>query len=256
MSLNSLLYANPLNLNCATLNVTGVASGNVKVAPIITSSSVFIPNMYVNRSKYCDNANVGNVAGAVITGSTITANSNNVIARGLWDTSGASSVSTYAGAAPTTGQVLTATSATTATWQSPGGSAVLQNATVTLNAAALANLQTVPITVVPAPGVGKIVIPLSTYSQYVYSTTPYTGNAELGLYYTGTFVEIGGTPIYPDQYNSITNLNYLAILSGGSPFTGTDLTNTALQLQNTSLYPILGGGGTVQLDVQYMTIAL
>lgn len=52
---------------------------------------------------------------------TFTHNSNNIIARELWVNSGATSVSVYAAAPPTVGQVLTATSATTATWQTPSG---------------------------------------------------------------------------------------------------------------------------------------
>jgi hypothetical protein len=57
----------------------------------------------------------------VITNKTLTDPSNNLIARALFVGSGVSSVSTYAAAAPTVGQVLTATSASTATWQTPSG---------------------------------------------------------------------------------------------------------------------------------------
>lgn len=57
-----------------------------------------------------------------LTNKTMTSNTNNLIARALWIGSGAGSVSTYAATAPTSGQVLTATSATTATWQTPGSS--------------------------------------------------------------------------------------------------------------------------------------
>ena len=48
---------------------------------------------------------------------TLTDASNNVLARGLWNGSGAASVSVYAATAPTTGQALIATSPTVATWQ-------------------------------------------------------------------------------------------------------------------------------------------
>lgn len=57
----------------------------------------------------------GNVA--TLTGKTITDAASNIIARELWVGSGSSSVSIYGATAPTTGQVLRATSATTATWQ-------------------------------------------------------------------------------------------------------------------------------------------
>ena len=325
MSLNSLLYPNPLNLNCATLNVTGIASGNVKVAPIVTSSTVFIPNMYVNRSKYCDNANVGNVAGAVITGSTITAASNNVIARGLWDSSGGGSVSTYAGSAPTTGQVLTATSASTATWQAvsvPSGATItnatitnptitsanitaasdnviaralwdgsgtgsvstyaatapttgqvltatsgttatwqtpavlsgvtVQNATVTLSAAQIATLDTIPVTVVAAPGAGKIVIPVSTYTAYTYLTSAYTTVSDLQLISNGAFLarmmQASALSGSSSSY-ALSSLN-----NGGSASNITTFVNQALIASLGA--PISGGLGSIQIDLQYITITV
>jgi len=54
-----------------------------------------------------------------LTNKTVTDNSNNVVSRGLWAGSGATTVSVYAATAPSTGQTLTATSSTTATWQTP-----------------------------------------------------------------------------------------------------------------------------------------
>ena len=55
--------------------------------------------------------------GQALTNKTITHPSNNVISRELWVNSGFGAVSTYASAVPTSGQVLQATSGTTATWQ-------------------------------------------------------------------------------------------------------------------------------------------
>ncbi len=62
---------------------------------------------------------VGTTDAQTLTNKTMTSNTNNLIARELWVNSGAASVSTYAAAVPTTGQVLTATAGTTATWQTP-----------------------------------------------------------------------------------------------------------------------------------------
>lgn len=62
---------------------------------------------------------VGRATVDTLTNKDLTSNTDNVIARALWVGSGASSVSTYAATAPTAGQVLTATSGTTATWQTP-----------------------------------------------------------------------------------------------------------------------------------------
>jgi hypothetical protein len=54
-----------------------------------------------------------------VTNKTLTSNTNNLIARGLWFGAGSASVSTYASNAPTAGQVLTATNSTTVGWQTP-----------------------------------------------------------------------------------------------------------------------------------------
>jgi len=60
---------------------------------------------------------VGRITTDTLTNKTMTTNTNNVIARSLWNTSGSGSVSTYASAAPVVGNMLVATSATNATWQ-------------------------------------------------------------------------------------------------------------------------------------------
>lgn len=62
---------------------------------------------------------VGTTDAQSLTSKTMTSNTNNVIARELWVGNGATSVSSYAAAAPISGQVLTATSSTLATWQTP-----------------------------------------------------------------------------------------------------------------------------------------
>lgn len=73
------------------------------------------------------NAPTGTILGSsdtqTITNKTATSNTNNLIARALWNDSGSNSVSTYAASDPTSGQVLTATGATTATWQTPSAGA-------------------------------------------------------------------------------------------------------------------------------------
>jgi hypothetical protein len=66
-----------------------------------------------------------------LTNKTVTDSTNNVTARGLWADSGTGSVSIYAATAPTTGQVLTATNSTTATWQSPAATGITTLNTLT-----------------------------------------------------------------------------------------------------------------------------
>jgi len=60
---------------------------------------------------------VGRATTDTLTNKTLTSNTNNLVARGLWYSSGAASISVYAASAPTTGQVLTIVDTNTATWQ-------------------------------------------------------------------------------------------------------------------------------------------
>ena len=60
-----------------------------------------------------------------LTNKTMTDNSNNLTSRGLFSDSGSNTVSVFASPNPTSGQVLTATSGTTATWQDVAGDVTL-----------------------------------------------------------------------------------------------------------------------------------
>jgi hypothetical protein len=73
----------------------------------------------VDTSKQAPSGNfVGTTDTQTLTNKTITDNTNDVTARSLFSNSGANTVSVFASANPTTGQVLTAVNGTTATWQS------------------------------------------------------------------------------------------------------------------------------------------
>jgi len=62
---------------------------------------------------------VGITASQSLINKTMDDNSNNIISRGLFTANSANVVSTYVAANPVSGQVLTATTSTTATWQTP-----------------------------------------------------------------------------------------------------------------------------------------
>lgn len=62
---------------------------------------------------------VGTTDSQALVNKTMTSSSNDITARALFTDSGVNSVSTYASSSPVLGQVLTATSASTATWQTP-----------------------------------------------------------------------------------------------------------------------------------------
>lgn len=251
MSVNTLLYPNSLALNCSTIDCSGVISGGNLVAPIITTSNVECLNLC---AQYCKSIKSGStIKNATLTGATITAASNNVIARALWDTSGSGSVSVYASSAPTTGQVLTATSPTLATWQTPGVS--VQNVTISLNTAQLATLNTVPVTILAAQGAGTLIIPLSYYVAYTYSTSPYSTGGTVSLKYTG-LSETGASVVMPGLGDGNTTSYYASSVSfvggGAVPYPSSPLTNLGLTLSSGSA--ITGGLGSYQIAFQYIVV--
>lgn len=120
---------------------------------------------------------------------TLTDNTNNLTARALWAGSGSTAVSTYAAAAPTAGYVLTATSATTATWQpsSGGGSA---KTTITL--------VSIPVYVILFMQWQKVAVFTWLNSEYsIYTTGKVVLNPQAGgtisvrLYNTTTATSLG-----------------------------------------------------------------
>lgn len=85
----------------AQFAMSGITTGNTRTVTMLDANGVMVLD----------------TPAQTLTNKTMTANTNNLLARGVWIGSGAGSVSTYAATAPTTGQALVATSATTATWQ-------------------------------------------------------------------------------------------------------------------------------------------
>jgi len=98
-----------------------ITTGAQTLAGVKTFSSAPIINSITNTGLLTlptiTDTLVGRITTDTLTNKTLTDNSNNVITRELWIGSGSGSVSCYAATAPTTGQALVATNATTCTWQ-------------------------------------------------------------------------------------------------------------------------------------------
>ncbi len=125
---------NDLDLNTVTVpyggtGLTTITSGNVMVGQGAAA---------VSATKTAPTGDfIGTTDTQTLTNKTMTDNSNDLTSRALFTGSGAGQVSTFAATAPTSGQVLTATSGTVATWQTPQvtltGSQTLTNKTITDN---------------------------------------------------------------------------------------------------------------------------
>jgi len=108
------------NTTAGAFAINGIARNHLitfktETTPLLNSYNVIIPSANTTL--------VGTDYAQTLTNKTMTDNSNNLIARGLWYGTGSGSVSTYAASAPTVGQVLTATSGSLATWQTPSAGA-------------------------------------------------------------------------------------------------------------------------------------
>lgn len=129
-----------------------------------TTRTLTVPN--ISCTLLCQNDT------STITNKTMTSNTNNVIARELWVGSGSGSVSTYAATAPTNGQILTATGATTATWQTPS-SAEIFSGVDTVGGVDISS--------------GWTDIPLDTEFKKTSNITHSASSAEVVINRTGTF---------------------------------------------------------------------
>lgn len=179
-------------------------------------------------------------------------------------------VNVSSSAPPTTGQVLTATGATTATWQTlPGSGAItyFQNK-VTLDASDFTTwTYTNPSIVIPAQGANTVIIVESVLFVYNYGTTPYTGGSPVDLQFaTGT------TPLkqcyqLPNFQNILLSASardaYYIDYSGSNDTSGggssdtTDIsyiTNTPIGIASGIVFA--SGDGTIDLYCTYAVIKL
>lgn len=68
----------------------------------------------------------------------------------------------------------------------------IESVTVTLSDADIATIQTVPITIIPAPSGSSVIVPVHATLQYWYGGTPFTFDAELALRYDDGFSGVLG----------------------------------------------------------------
>jgi len=119
--------------------------------------------------------------------------------------------------------------------------------------AQMANAFSVPIQVVPAPGIGKTIIPFQWYLEQEIGATPFTGNPAYALRHDGnlpTLLAVSNIPLQnsPGRYDFLTGAP-----SGTASSIGTHPGNRAL----TAYLPggnVLNGSGTFRIGVFYCIV--
>lgn len=121
---------NELDLNTVTVPYGGTGQVSLASNGVLVGQGVAA----VDTSKAAPTGDfVGTTDTQTLINKTITDNSNNVVSRGLFSNSGANTISTFAAANPSAGQVLTATGTSAATWQDPSGGTTTFSNTITVS---------------------------------------------------------------------------------------------------------------------------
>lgn len=110
------------------------------------------------------------------------------------------------------------------------------------------HLFTIPIELIPDPGIGKLIVPSSIVANYIYNTIAYNSNQpniNINFYELSSGNIMGGTNILDTHSNSTK----LILLNGDM------LSNSPLMAQIQTENPT-AGDGTVDLYIQYKIINL
>lgn len=175
-----------------------------------------------------------------LTNKTMTSSLNNVTARALFADSGSTTVNVFAAAGPSTGQVLTATSGTTATWQTPavsGGTVTSVSAGTGLTLAGVATVApTLSLSSPVSPTLGGTGLTSYAVGDLLYANTT-TTLARLADVATGNVLRSGGVSVAPawGKVNLTTDVTGVLPLANGG--TG----NSTIFTQNSVIFAGVGG---------------
>lgn len=128
-------------------------------------------------------------------------------------------------------------------------------ATVSLTSHDLLNLRTQPITLVPAPGAGMVLIPVLTIYRTTFGTSAYTGNAQCYYGSTNEMVDIGDGNAFQATSNTVTTSAAYYQYNGSQVFTPmTKLINQPIVVG--ASVTIAYGDGSGNVSVLYYTLAI
>jgi hypothetical protein len=148
--------------------------------------------------------------------------------------------------------VPTATSANTATWQSAGGGGLIQSLTVSLSQAQILNINTSPVTIIPAPAAACVNLLTGWVVQVTGHATYQTDDFLLLLQlHDATIQEIeafGGSTGDANYFQS-----QFAISNGGYQLEAGQITGYPLIATTTDQNPT-GTGGPIIITVYYTVL--
>lgn len=135
------------------------------------------------------------------------------------------------------------------------GAVVLNSATINLNSFQIKDLKNNPVLVVPAPGAGQVIIPVSLQIKFIYGgSSKFDGGGS-------TFFSYGVNHSFASVNNSIfwdRTQNYYSLLDGpSSVFTAISVENQPILISSTSLiYGNPTNDNSAEVNVVYYTINL
>jgi hypothetical protein len=128
-------------------------------------------------------------------------------------------------------------------------------ATVSLSSHDLLNLSTRPITLVPAPGAGMVLILVLAIYRTTFGTSAYTGNAQCYYGSTNEMVDMGDGNAFQATSNTVATAASFCEYNGSQVFTPmTDLINQPIVVG--ASVTLAGGDGTGTVSVLYYTLPI
>lgn len=132
-----------------------------------------------------------------------------------------------------------------------------QSTTITLTSAQLLALHATPITLIPAPGAGQMILLQQTSMEYVFNTTAYTvpGGAQLRTLINGVTVgaDIAATGLLDQNASTI---GYSRAANQTTGIATATLANQPLTITNTNATEFTLGNGTLVVNVLYNIISV
>ena len=205
MSVNSLLFPNPRQLHCGQINVSGLASNLAMIPPIVTNSTRFCANVYVQRAMFSDAT--GNIFSPALTISNQASVGNVLTGTGAntadWLLPSVQSSSLVISGSAVVGRVLTGTGAGTADWQLPG--TIQGNITSDILTANVINVVDMTVTgTINLTGditADNITVTGNVIGDTVTATGDVTGDQLVSTVATGTApIVVASTTLVPNLY--------------------------------------------------------